>query len=453
MVEDERIVTLKDGPPREGGDYVLYWMQASVRTLYNHALAEAVARADALDLPVLTCFGLMDDYPEANARHYAFLLEGLRDVAAALADKGIGFALRRGAPADVALELGKDAALIVTDRGYLRHQVQWRQKLAKAASCPVIQVETDAVVPVDAASDKLETAARTLRPKIHRLQDGFIREVHVPSPKVSARGLDVTGEDVSDPRALLKAMTLDGSVGPVDQQGGERAAQARLDAFLDGGLSHYADGRSDPLSDGASGLSAYLHFGHISPVQIAQRARSRPASESRASFLEELIVRRELAFNFVRHCDFYDEYSAAVPEWAQATLSAHAKDARPQILSLDRMEAAETGDAAWDAAMTEMRETGALNNAIRMYWGKKILEWTRGPEEAFEAALTLNNRWFLDGRDPNSFTNIAWLFGRHDRPFQERAILGKVRPYTTAALKRKFDLERWITRVRGGELF
>ncbi len=447
MVEDERIRVLKDGDPRpesEGAAYVLYWMQASQRVLYNHALAEAIARADTLGLPVVVGFGLMDDYPEANARHYAFMLDGLRDVAAALKDKGVAFVLRRGAPPDVALALAKQAAVVVCDRGYLRHQVQWRQTVADRAPCPVIEVETDAVVPVDTVTDKLEHAARTIRPKIEKRLDDFIREIHVPFPKKTARGLSLESEDVSKPRALLKALKLDHDVPPLDRSGGERAAQNRLDGFLDDGIERYEPGRSDPLSNGSSDLSAFLHFGQISPVQIAWRVRRQPRSDSRASFLEELIVRRELAFNFVRFCAGYDSYDGAVPDWAKATLNAHKDDARPAIFTRARMEAAETGDEAWDAAMREMKRTGALNNAVRMYWGKKIIEWTGTPRYAYETALALNNRWFLDGRDPNSFANIAWLFGRHDRPFQERKVLGKVRPYTTAALKRKFDLKAWI---------
>jgi len=456
MVEDERLKDLNDAPVDPDGRYVLYWMQASQRTRYNHALAEAVARADSLDTPLVVCFGVMDDYPEANARHYAFMLQGLADVAARLADKGIRFALRRGHPAEVALELAQEACLVVADRGYLRHQRAWRRTLAEESPVRVVQVESDVVVPVEAVSDKLESAARTIRGKINRRREDFIREIRVPSPSKSSMTLGgLGGLDAADWRGVLDTLSVDRSVGPVEAfAGGEEAGQARLDAFLRDGLAKYDERRSIPHDGAASHLSPYLHFGQLSPVEIAFKCQQAGAGrEAVSTFLEEMIVRRELAINFVVHCADYDRYEGAAPDWAQATLAAHRGDARPRVYGRDALEAADTHDPIWNAAMTEMLTRGYLNNHLRMYWAKRILDWSETPEAAFDAALHLNNRYFLDGRDPNSFANVAWCFGRHDRPFQERAVIGKVRPFTDAALKRRFDVEAYVRRVAGGDLF
>lgn len=457
MVEDERLQSLNDKPANADGAYVLYWMQASMRTRYNHALAEAVARAEKLEKPVVVGFGVMDDYPEANARHYAFMLQGLADVAANLKDKGIRFVLRHGHPADVALELAKDACLVICDRGYTAHQKAWRDTVGEKAGVQAIQVESDIVVPVETASDKLESAARTIRRKINDRRDDFIQEMRIPSPSKSSLtlgGLD--GLDASDWEGVLDKLKLDRAVKPViDFTGGEEAGQRLLNTFIDDNLEDYADRRSVPHDGAASRLSPYLHFGNLSPVEIALKCKDAiaPQSEGLKSFLEEMIVRRELSINFVNYCPDYDKYSGAVPDWAQTTLKAHRPDDRPHIYTREEMEAADTHDDIWNAAMTEMVERGYLNNHVRMYWVKRIMDWTNTPEYAHETALYLNNKYFLDGRDPNSFSNIAWAFGRHDRPFQERAVIGKVRPFTDAALKRRFDVKAYVTRVRDGDLF
>lgn len=457
MIEDARLKDLNDAAIERDARYVLYWMQASMRTRYNHALAEAVARANKLEKPLVVCFGVMDDYPEANARHYAFMLQGLADVQANLKDKDIKFVLRHGNPADVALELAGDACIVVCDRGYTRHQRQWRNKVAQKAGRKVIQVESDIVVPVETASDKLESAARTIRRKINDRRENFLNEVRVPRPdksSLSLPGLD--GLDAGGWEGVLDTLKLDRSVKPVGGfKGGEDEAQRRLKHFIEEKLEAYEDRRSVPHEGAASRLSPYLHFGMISPVEIALKCQNALSAQSAGlkSFLEEMVVRRELSINFVYYCDGYDSYSGAVPDWAQTTLNAHKNDARPALYTRDRMESAETGDPIWNACMTEMRERGYLNNHLRMYWVKRILDWTNTPQYAHETALYLNNKYFLDGRDPNSFSNIAWAFGRHDRPFQERAVIGKVRPFTDAALKRRFDVKAYVKRVEGGDLF
>ena len=454
MIEETRILALNDLPP-QAGDYVLYWMQASQRTGFNHALERAVVLANELNLPAVVCFGLMDDYPEANERHYAFMLQGLADVQAKLKRRGIAFVVRHGAPAQAAIELARKAAIVVCDRGYLRHQRRWRDEVADRAGRRVEQVESDVVVPVEEASQKQEFAARTLRPKILRLRDKYtvpLRPVKLRSPSLELRiKSDI---DVTNPQTALSKLKLDRAVGCVRSfVGGEVEAQRRLKQFVAKKLATYADGRREPSAGGTSTLSPYLHFGQISPVDIALRVQQSDApTEDREAFLEELIVRRELAVNFVHFALDYDRFDG-LPDWARKTLSEQSRDRRYQLYSRGQLEAAATHDPLWNAAQREMNATGFMQNSLRMYWGKKILEWKATPQEAFDDVLYLNNKYFLCGRDPASYANVGWVFGLHDRPWQRRPIFGTVRYMNESGLNRKYDMEAYLERVSGMEDF
>ena len=447
MLHPERVSRLNEAPVRPDGRYVLYWMQQAQRAHGNHALELAITLGNELARPVIVAFGLTDDYPEANERHYAFMLEGLAETAAALERRRLRLVLRRGSPERVAIGLEGDAALIVCDVGHLRHQRAWRRSVAAAAGCQVLAVETDLVVPLATASDKLEVAARTLRPKLHRQLDRFLVPLEEQEPVRSSLDLELPGD--ADPRAvddLLASLRIDRSVGRVRRfRGGLAEARRRLARFVAQALPGYGAGRSDPAAPRCSELSPYLHFGQIAPLEVALAVRQAAAAarEDRASFLEELIVRRELAHNFVAHCQDYDGY-AGVPEWARRTLAAHAGDVRAHLYDEAALVEGRTHDRYWNAAMREMRETGYMHNYMRMYWGKKILEWSRSPEEALATALRLNNRYFLDGRDANSYTGVAWCFGRHDRPWAERPIFGTVRYMNAAGLERKFAIDAYV---------
>ena len=449
VIDDDRIQPLNHRPDRDG-DCVVYWMQQSQRAEFNPALEFAVQQANQRQLPLLVGFGLMDDYPEANLRHYRFMLEGLRETGQALRRRGIAFVIRRGHPADVALHFAKSAALLVCDRGYLRHQKQWRRKVAEKAPCDVVQVEADVVVPVEVASDKAEFAARTIRPKIHREWNRFLEDLRTTPLEDKALELAEESLDLDDLDRVLSKMQLDRSVPPVSHffRGGTREAKRLLKGFFKRHLDGYAEHRNQPQTDFVSHISKYLHFGQVSPVYVALQARQADKSlkDDRAAFLEELIVRRELACNFVEFTDNYDQFDA-LPRWAKETLARHQKDKRPYIYSKAELEAARTHDAYWNAAMREMKYTGYMHNAMRMYWGKKILEWSRTPEEAFAATLSLNNTYFLDGRDPNSYANVLWVFGLHDRPWKERDVFGKVRYMNAAGLERKCDIQAYVRKV------
>jgi deoxyribodipyrimidine photo-lyase len=453
-MEEDRIRRLNDRDVDSGGRYVLYWMQQSQRAVFNPALEYAVRRANSLGQGVVVAFGLTDAYPEANERHYAFMLQGLSEVAEDLRARGIRFVMRRGAPDDVALRMASDASLVVCDRGYLRHQRRWRRRVAAEADKSVIQIEGDSVVPVETASDKVEFAARTLRPKLHkRWRDclGDTRPIEVG--KSSLRLALPAGRDVdaSDPEQVLRDLDIDRSVGRVERfRGGSSEARRHLQRFLRSALSGYAGARNDPADPQCSRLSPYLHFGQISPVEIARKARAArgPSRADAEAYIEELIVRRELAINFVHYHPRYDSFKA-LPDWARKTLLQHRNDRRPARYTRTILENAETEDRYWNAAMLEMRTTGYMHNYMRMYWGKKILEWCNTPQYAYSTALYLNNKYFLDGRDPNSYANVGWIFGLHDRPWQERAVFGKVRHMTAGGLERKFDIEAYVRCMRG----
>lgn len=432
------------------GKYVLYWMQQSQRAEQNHALEYAISLANEYDLGVVVCFGLTEDYPEANARHFGFMLQGLAETGGQLHERRIKLVVKKGSPPKVALHYGKDAAAIVCDRGYLKHQREWRKELGKNAQQKVVEVEADVIVPVEQVTNKREYAARTIRPKIHRVLADYLENLAPGKPAKSTLSLKVEGDlDVSKPEQLLGQLEVSHEVAVAKRfHGGISAARKRLQTFIVSHLEGYGDSRNDPGSPQCSELSPYLHFGQISPSEIALKIQSAKSgtNEDKEAFLEELIVRRELAVNFVYFDKQYDSY-ACLPDWAKTTLAEHREDERPYIYTRKEMENGETHDKPWNAAMQEMRETGYMHNYMRMYWGKKILEWTNTPEYAFSTTLYLNNKYFIDGRDPSSYTNVAWLFGLHDRAWTERQVFGKIRYMNKNGLRRKFDISAYIDRV------
>jgi deoxyribodipyrimidine photo-lyase len=452
-IQAGRIRVLNDVEPRADGAYVVYLLQQANRAHFNPALEYAVAEANRLGVPVVACFGLLDGangFPEANARHYAFLLQGLADARAGFDRRGIGFCLRKASPAEIAIDLARDAALLVLDRGYLAIQKRWYGEIVAAVKTRIVQVEGDVVVPVEVASTKHEYAARTLRPKLNRLFDDYILGLSERTVKHRAgRGLPKAEIDIADPDAVLAGMTLDRDVPPVKRfTGGETEARRRLKAYLAGPFATYGAERNKPEAGAASHMSPYLHFGQISPVEIALavRAARTGGDDDKTAYLEELIVRRELAMNHVHYTKGYESYADAVPEWARKTLAEHADDPRPHTYTEAELAAGETHDVHWNAAQAEMRETGYMHNHLRMYWGKKILDWSPSPEEGFKRTLRLNNRYFLDGRDANSFTNVAWVYGLHDRPWAQRKVFGTVR-YQSENSLRKFDAKAYLKTV------
>lgn len=433
--------------PRQG-DYVLYWMQASQRPEGNPALEAAIREANRLRKPVLVCFCLDPRGEGRQRRHLRFMLEGLAETAHLLAEQGIAFLPRTGPPHDVVAALAEDACLVVTDRGYLRGQREERSRLAERLDVPFIEVEGDVIVPVEIASHKEEWSAATFRRRITPHLDHFPAQSAAPAVTVRAVPTDDETLPLDHPEELIHSLNPLDDAGPAAFTGGLSEARRLLDLFVTEKLSRYASERNDPNADALSCMSPYLHFGQISPLEVALRIRAAGGNgkeENAAAYLEEQIVRRELSMNFV-HYDPNYATPACLPDWAKTTLAEHARDPREYVYTFEELERALTHDPYWNAAQTEMRVTGKMHGYMRMYWGKKVIEWSRTPEEAYHTLLTLNNRYELDGRDPNSYAGIAWCFGKHDRAWKERAVFGKVRYMNANGLRRKFDADGYAAR-------
>jgi deoxyribodipyrimidine photo-lyase len=449
MIQPERI-TLRNRETARCGKYVLYWMQAAQRAEYNHALEYAIEWANEMNQPVVVVFALTSDFPEANERHYRFMLEGLQEVRQALSDKGIRMVVLAGSPAECVPRVAQEACLLVMDAGHLRIQRRWRAEVAGRVACPCCEVETNLIVPAEEAAEKENFSAGTFRPRIHRQFDRYLAKLRHHKPRVDSLHLDMDGLDLGDIDRVIDELRVDRSVGGVSSyHGGTKEAKRRLNHFLDRKLSDFAERRNDPNAGVVSDLSPYLHFGQISPLYIALRVRE-ASGQGKEAYLEELIVRRELSFNFVHYCGKYDDFES-LPPWAKRTLNYHSRDQREYVYSLEEFEAAQTHDPYWNAAQREMVLTGKMHGYMRMYWGKKILEWTGKPQDGFKIALHLNNKYELDGRDPNGFAGVAWCFGKHDRAWGERPVFGKIRYMNAAGLKRKFDPEAYVKKIEALE--
>lgn len=453
-------------------------MQQAQRTEFNHALSYAISRTNHCGLPLVVLFVVSDDVPDANSRHYYFMLQGLWEVANDMQKRGISFHIACGDAVEVISALAADALEVVTDHGYLSYQKQWRSQLASILSVhntAYTEIETEAVIPVTQVSDKEEYAAATIRRKILRLLPDISLEpdaeaykpVSVPELKL---GFPVFKAENRDFPSLWnwvnQHLKLDKSVATVScMQGGAAEAKSKLHSFILQKLPQYHSKRNDPALDIQSGLSPYLHFGQISAMEIVQHVLQSagitladlslmisnkeglmPLHASIAAFTEELIIRRELSFNFCHYNPYYDSFSC-LPAWAKASLLDHLSDKREEHYSLDRLEQCSTSDVYWNAAQIEMMETGKMHNYMRMYWGKRVLAWCDSPEDAFRILVYLNNRYELDGRDPNAYAGIAWCFGKHDRPWMNRKIYGMVRYMNAAGLKRKYNMDAYLQKV------
>ena len=430
-------------------DYIIYWMQASQRTEENQALEFAIEKANNLNQPLLVFFGLTANFPEANARHYYFMLEGLQEVKENLEKRNIKMIIRNQSPAKGVQDLAQQASLVVTDCGYLKIERQWRKEVAKNINCPLLQVESNIIVPVAEASDKEEYAAYTLRKKINKQLDDYLNKVNKKEVKQSSLDFNLSSLKLENINKIINSLDVDQSVEKVNSfTGGTSQAKKHLREFLENRLDKYHQLSNDPTTNYLSNLSPYLHFGQISPIYIVLEAKKFANSPGLEDFLDQIIVRRELSINFVYYNQNYDsQLEDILSDWAYQTLQEHNSDLRDYTYTLEEFEAANTHDPYWNAAQLEMIATAKMHSYMRMYWGKKILEWTDQPQNAFEIALYLNNKYNLDGRDPNAFAGVAWCFGKHDRAWQERDIFGKVRYMNANGLKRKFDADLYVQQI------
>ncbi len=453
LSQNPRVTIRRPGVPAKDGTCIVYWMQRAERALDNPALDVAIEIANELNLPVIVYFSAISNFPSANLRHYYFLNQGLRDIETDLAERGIAFIVRRPPGNSLeALFTEVNAAMVIGDENPCREPERWRKVLAKRLKIPFWTVDADVVVPSN-LFDKHYYALQFFRPKLY----SHFPECLVASPKSKPahewkRPKNFASFEVStDVTAGWE--DLDRSVKPVDSwTGGTHAALKRLKHFIDHGLANYPEQRNHPETDGTSQMSPYLHFGHISPLTItlaAQKAVNAKKVTQTAydSFVGELIGWRELAINFVKFIPSYDTIDCA-ENWVQKTLREHAADKRNPLYTLEQLEKAQTYDELWNAAQRQMVNFGWMHNYMRMYWAKKILEWSPSPAVAFHNAVYLNDKYELDGRDPNGYAGIAWaIAGVHDRPWFDRPIFGTIRYMSGASTGKKFDSKRYIRNV------
>jgi deoxyribodipyrimidine photo-lyase len=479
--KEARVRRLNGARAADGRDYVLYWAQAYRRLDHNHALDYALRWARELGKPLVVYEGLRLDYPWASRRLHRFILEGMRCNAEAARERGLAywpFVETPDVPARGLLRrITARAAVVVTDDypGFVVPQQS--AVLAAAADVPVFTVDSNGIVPLSLLGAPVAAAAH-LRPRLHKAFaeawrhrsdprpdfDGVAKRVSPPFEPWRARDLD----------AFVEALPIDATVPAVDGvEGGAVAARKRLRTFVKKRLRGYAEERSTPAGpeDGhASGLSPWLHFGHVSIEEVAGavlaatgkwspddlRLHQRGKREGFFcddpdvnAFLDEALTWRDVGYqwHWSRRADTA-RLESALPAWALATLTAHARDRRAHVYGLEEWEAGATHDPLWNAAQRELVATGTIHNYLRMLWGKKVIEWSRTPAEAYATLEHLNNKYALDGRDPNSYTGILWCFGLFDRPWApERPVLGVVRYMSSENTARKFRLGRYLDHV------
>jgi deoxyribodipyrimidine photo-lyase len=450
-----RVRQLNDFAIRTPARCVLYWSQMNRRVESNHALAHAARLANELDLPLLFYEGLTCAYPYANDRLHTFILEGAPETGRRLAALGIGYVFhlrrRRSDPDDALYRLARDAAVIVTDDYPCFIAAAHNARVPAKIKVAYFAVDSSCIVPMNAL-EKREYAARTIRPKIHRLLPEYLRPVARIVVKrrwqcpQSPLHTTVTSDNID---ALVASCEIDHTVPPSSSiRGGRTAAEKCLRDFQRHKLSRYAREKNEPASHATSGLSPYLHFGHISSLEVALAVKAYAARHRLMAdeFLEELIVRRELAFNFARFAGPSPSLSH-LPDWALATMKKHARDKRPHLYTRDQFIGAQTHDPLWNAAQKQMRVEGRIHGYYRMYWGKKIIEWSPTYQDAFDTMVQIHDRFALDGRDPNTYANILWCFGLHDRPWPERPVFGTIRYMSFEGMRRKTEVDIYIREI------
>jgi deoxyribodipyrimidine photo-lyase len=450
IARDPRVTVRRPGPPDPDGAAVVYWMQRSQRAVDNPALDDAIEAGNLLGKPVVAFLGVTPFYPNANLRAYTFLAQGIPDIAAGLAKRGVGFVLRPWPHHHLARFCDEvKPCLVIGDENPLRETECWRQTLAERLRAPLWTVDADVVVPARLLA-KEQYAARTIRPRIHALLGEFLKPGTIRTARRPWHP-PAKLQPVSPEVDFVSAFPIDRRVNAVTAfRGGTREALKMLKSFVARRLTGYALARNKPDLDGTSRLSPYLHFGHIGPLSVALTVRDAEAPRAdREAFLEEMIVRRELAINFVRFNPHYDSIESAEP-WARKTLATHSCDERQYIYTERQLEDAETHDPLWNAAQRQMVCGGWMHGYMRMYWAKKILEWTRSASEAYAIAIRLNDRYELDGRDPNGYAGIAWaIAGKHDRPWFERPVYGTIRYMSYGSTSKKFDAKAYIDGTAG----
>lgn len=445
------------------GEFVLYWMQSTHRLEENWALRFAILEADRLNKPLVIHQGLDPTYEHANDRIHSFILHNARELAARADAMGLHyhFVLRRRRADDrrVVDRLAARAALVVTDRFPTCGIAERTQRLAQRVNCRVVTIESHAVVP-SGAIGKEEYAARTIRPKLQKLLSLALEPVEErpphrpvsPSLATSLRetlGVEPLALHTADLASEIAACEIDHAVAPASLPSGLERARRRLHDFCHGALEHYAERRADPNdAEGSSRLSPYLHFGQLSAAEVARAALASPHAGQAEKFIDELVTWRELALNFCLRNPNYGTLGA-LPEWVHRTMAKHAGDEREATYTLAEFERAATHDELWNAAQRELVRSGVMHNVVRMLWGKTLILWSARYADALAWLVHLNNKYGLDGRDPSSYGGIQWCFGKFDRPFYDRSVLGVIRPMSLKRAREKWDTGCYVRRWTG----
>ncbi|RXK84784.1 deoxyribodipyrimidine photo-lyase [Chlorobaculum sp. 24CR] len=425
---------------------VIYWMSRDQRFQNNWALLFACRKARQLQQPLEVVFTLAPSFLGAPLRHYDFMFKGLAEAETSLRNAGIPMTVLFGNPEETMPDFvqKRRVGLVVSDFSPLKLVRQWKRAAAAEAPCAFYEVDAHNIVPCWLASPKQEYAARTIRPRLDALRRSFLTPF--PEPVAFCQPASLSAPPVNWDE-LLSLLDTDHSVRPVSGiTPGEAAAEQRWRSFLAETIERYDDYRNDPNAGAVSGLSPYLHFGQISAQHVAFEASQSLVSQSNLNaFIEELFIRRELSDNYCFYNEQYDTFDG-LPAWAKTTLMEHAEDHRDYIYTPEQFEKAQTHDLLWNAAQLSLVETGLIHGYMRMYWAKKILEWSPTPMAAFDIAVMLNDRYALDGRDPNGYVGVAWsIGGLHDRPWSERPVYGKIRYMNASGCARKFDVSRYIS--------
>ncbi len=443
---NRRVRLLKEGKS-EGK--ILYWLSREQRINDNHSLLFAQDLSIKYAQALLVLFTLTDDFLHANLRHYSFMLKGLISLSEEFKKKNIPFFVICGEPAQSVIKFiaENDIGSLVTDFDPLRIKRDWKKKVTDHVNIDIYEVDAHNVVPCWVTSDKKEWAAYTIRPKINKKIDVYLKEFS----KIIKSPFKIRGSSSEkDIRSLLDKLKIDTSIGEVDWiKPSEKEAVKKMRFFLDYKLDNYDRMRNDPTLDGQSNLSPYLHFGQISSQRILLETLKKDTDKnSKDSFVEEILVRKELSDNFCYYEKDYDNVSS-LPNWAYKSLISHITDQRPYLYSMEELENAATHDDLWNASQNEMVKKAKMHGYMRMYWAKKIFEWTTSIEEAIFVATYLNDKYELDGRDPNGYTGILWsLGGVHDRAFGPRPVFGKLRYMSYNSLKSKFKVKDYIDYVK-----
>jgi photolyase PhrII len=451
----ERCCIFRAQSPNGAGEFVLYWMRTAVRVDENPALEVAIGIANQLGLPLLVYHAISERYPYASDRHHIFMLQGARDVQASLGARKIGYAFHLERPEHRGPHLrtlAGRAAIVVTEEMPVEPLRSWTRALSRGLDTPIVSVDTACVVPMQLVGRAYERAFAFRKAPSGLRNQRLARVVCHIDPEFDAHVPDdLPFEPVDLPTAniaeLVSQCEIDHSIGPVPHTiGGSNAGYERWHRFKKQGLSQYARLRNNPLIDGVSRMSPYLHYGMVSPMRIAREV-AEIGHQGAEKYLDELLIWRELAYAFCFYRGDHERITA-LPDWAIATLSEHETDERSALLSWETLARGQTGDLLWDAAQKSLLMHGELHNNVRMTWGKAILNWTRDATSALATLIDLNHRYALDGRDPASYGGILWCLGQFDRPFPPaRQVFGTVRDRSTEQHAKRLDAQAYLRRT------